>query len=80
LHRLETHARVEHGMRVLRAATTAFLLTAVVHIAERVPHEPVFLVTAAFALACLARFKLPVYAVYAVVAVTFGVAHFLGYR
>jgi chromate transporter len=80
LHRLEAHARVEHAMRVLRAATTAFLLTAVVHIGERVPHEPLFLVTAAFALACLARFKLPVYAVYAVVAVAFGVGHLLGYR
>ena len=80
LHRLEAHARVEHGMRVLRAATTAFLLTAVVHIGERIPHESAFLVTAVFALACLARFKLPVYVVYAVVAVTFGVAHFMGYR
>lgn len=80
LHRLEAHARVEHGMRVLRAATTAFLLTAVVHIGERIPHEPAFLVTAVFALACLARFKLPVYVVYAVVAAAFGAAHFLGYR
>ncbi|HEX7685191.1 MAG TPA: chromate transporter [Trinickia sp.] len=79
LHRLEAHARFEHGMRVLRASTTAFLLTAVVHVGEHVPHEAAYVVTAAFALLCLARFKMPVYAVYAVVATVFGVAHVLGY-
>jgi chromate transporter len=80
LHRLEANARFEHGMRVLRASTTAFLLTAVVRIGERVPHESAHLVTAVFALVCLARLKLPVYAVYAIVAVVYGVAHVLGYR
>ena len=79
LHRLEANVRFEHGMRVLRASTTAFLLTAVVHVAEHVPHEPAHLVTAAFALVCLVRYKAPVYAVYAVVAVTYGAAHLLGY-
>lgn len=80
LHRLETHERFEHGMRVLRAATTAFLLTAVVRIGERTPHELPYLATAAFALVCLARFKMPVYAVYAIVAAVFGAAQWLGYR
>lgn len=79
LHRLEAHARFAHGMRVLRASTTAFLVTAVVHVAQHVPHAPPYLVTAAFALVCLARFKIPVYAVYVIVAVVFGVAHLLGY-
>ncbi|MBU6487431.1 MAG: chromate transporter [Burkholderiales bacterium] len=80
LRRLEAHERFEQGMRVLRATTTAFLLTAVVRIAERTPHEAPYLVTAGFALVCLARFKLPVYAVYAVVALVFTAAHALGYR
>jgi chromate transporter len=80
LHRLEANARFEHGMRVLRASTTAFLLTAVVHIGEHVPRAAPQLVTAIFALACLARFKLPVYAVYAIVAAVYGSAHLLGYR
>lgn len=79
LHRLEANVRFEHGMRVLRASTTAFLLTAVVHIAEHIPREPAHLVTAAFALVCLARFKMPVYAVYAIVAATYSAAHLLGY-
>ncbi|WP_442808673.1 chromate transporter [Trinickia soli] len=77
---LETHQRFEHGMRMLRAATTAFLLTAVVRIGEHTPHEAAYLVTAAFALVCLARFKMPVYAVYVIVAVVFGAAHLLGFR
>ncbi|MGN6651541.1 chromate transporter [Trinickia sp.] len=79
LHRLEANARFEHGMRVLRASTTAFLLTAVVHIGEHVALAPAHLVTAAFALVCLARFKMPVYAVYAIVAATYCAAHLLGY-
>ena len=79
LHRLEENARFEHGMRVLRASTTAFLLTAVVHIVERLPREPAELVTAAFAFVCLVRLKLPVYAVYAIVAVIYGLARALGY-
>lgn len=80
LRRLEAHARFEHGMRVLRAATTAFLLTAVIHIGLRAPHEIAYFVTAAFAFVCLARFKMPVYAVYAVVAVVFSAARLLGYH
>jgi chromate transporter len=80
LHRLETNARFEHGMRVLRAATTAFLLTAVVHIGDRAPREPAYLLTAAFALVCLARFKTPVYVVYAIVAAVFTAARLAGYR
>ncbi|RDU96531.1 chromate transporter [Trinickia dinghuensis] len=79
LHRLETNARFEHGMRVLRASTTAFLLTAVVHIGEHIPHEPAHLLTAAFALVCLARLRVPVYAVYAIVAAVYGSAHLFGY-
>lgn len=79
LHRLEAHARFEQGMRVLRASTTAFLFTAVVHVGEHVPHEAAYLATAAFALLCLARLKMPVYAVYAAVAAVFSVAHVLGY-
>jgi len=80
LHRLEAHERFEHGMRALRAATTAFLLTAVVHIGNRAPHEPAYLVTAAFALVCLARLKIPVYAVYGIVAAVFFAARLAGYR
>ncbi|WP_206953312.1 chromate transporter [Trinickia acidisoli] len=79
LHRLEANARFEHGMRVLRASTTAFLLVAVVHIGAHVSRAPVHLVTAAFALVCLARFKTPVYTVYAIVAAVYGLAHLLGY-
>ncbi|RKP44906.1 chromate transporter [Trinickia fusca] len=80
LHRLEANARFEHGMRVLRAATTAFLVTAVVRVCEHVPFKPIYLCTAAFALVCLGRFKVPVYAVYASVALVYGVAVALGYR
>lgn len=80
LHRLEANERFEHGMRVLRASTTAFLLTAVVHIVEHVPRAAPQLVTAVFALVCLARLKLPVYAVYAIVAAVYAGAHLLGYR
>ena len=80
LHRLETNVRFEHGMRVLRASTTAFLLTAVVHIVEHIPREPSQLVTALFALVCLARLKLPVYVVYAIVAAIYGGTRLLGYQ
>jgi chromate transporter len=72
--RLECDLRFEHGMRVLRAATTAFLLAAVVHLYERVPLRPAYVCTAAFALIALARFKVPVYAVYAAVAIVYAVA------
>jgi chromate transporter len=64
---LKTHARFEHGMRVLRAVTTAFLAVAVHRIATRVPHQPVYLPTAGFALVTLGKLKLPVYLVYGIV-------------
>ena len=80
LHRLESHARFEHGMRVLRAATTAFLLTAVVHVAEHVPLRPAYVATAIVALLGFSRLKVPVYAVYAAVALAYGGATLLGYR
>lgn len=72
LHRLETHARFEHGMRVLRAATTSFLVVAVVHLGQHVPLALSYLGTAAFAFLSLERLKLPVYVVYAIVALTYG--------
>jgi chromate transporter len=71
--RLEGDVRFEHGMRVLRATTTAFLLAAVVHLYERVPLTPAYVCTAAFALIALARFRVPVYAVYAAVAIVYAV-------
>jgi chromate transporter len=80
LKRLEKHSRFEHGMRVLRAATTAFLVAAVVHIYEHVPVRPAYLCTAAFALIALARFKLPVYAVYAGVGIVYAGATALGFQ
>ncbi|WP_207004466.1 chromate transporter [Trinickia mobilis] len=69
LKQLETYPRFEHGMRALRAATTAFLVAAVVRIAVRVPLEPAYLLTAAFACLCFGKLKVPVYAVYGTVAV-----------
>jgi chromate transporter len=79
LRRLEAHTRFEHGMRVLRASTTAFLITTVVHLVMHVPREPAYVCTAAFALICLGRFKTPVYAVYATVAAAYGTAAVFGY-
>jgi chromate transporter len=67
LRRLKTHARFEHGMRVLRAVTTAFLAVAVLHIATRVPLQPIYLLTAGFALVAFGKLKLPVYLVYSIV-------------
>jgi chromate transporter len=72
LHRMKANPRFEHAMRVLRAATTAFLAIAVWHIAVRVPLQPVYLVTAAFAFVCFGRLKLPAYAVYAAVGTVCG--------
>ncbi|MFC0397514.1 chromate transporter [Paraburkholderia rhizosphaerae] len=68
LHQLRAHPRFERGMRVLRAATTAFLALAVLRIARHVPFEPVYLATALFSGMCLAKLKLPVYIVYGTVA------------
>ncbi|KDB09273.1 Chromate transporter [Burkholderia sp. lig30] len=68
LFRLKHHSRFEHGMRLLRAATTGFLLVAVVKILHRVPGAPVYWLTGGFAMLCFARFRLPVYVVYAAVA------------
>ncbi|MBB5503513.1 chromate transporter [Paraburkholderia sp. MM5384-R2] len=68
----KAHSRFEQGMRMLRAATTAFLAFAVWRIALRIPLQPAYLLTAAFSALCLTRFKVPVYAVYATVAIAFG--------
>ncbi len=73
LFRLKRHSRFEHGMRLLRAATTGFLVVAVVRILHREPVDPVYWLTGAFATLCFARFKVPVYAVYGTVAVACGV-------
>ncbi|AOK17406.1 chromate transporter [Burkholderia cepacia] len=73
LSRLKRHSRFEHGMRLLRAATTGFLVVAVVRILHREPGDPVYWLTGAFATLCFARFKVPVYAVYGTVAVACGV-------
>jgi chromate transporter len=70
---LKTYPRFENGMRLLRAATTAFLAVAVLKILLHIPPQPAYLVTAAFGCMCLAKLKLPVYAVYATVAGAFGV-------
>jgi chromate transporter len=59
-------------MRVLRAATTAFLAIAVWHIAVRVPLQPAYFVTAAFSAMCFGKLKLPAYAVYATVGTVCG--------
>jgi len=59
-------------MRILRAATTAFLAVAVLRIAGHVPFKPVYLMTALFSGLCFARLKVPVYAVYATVATVCG--------
>ncbi|MEX3957057.1 chromate transporter [Trinickia sp. EG282A] len=71
LQRLETNIRFEHGMRVLRAATTAFLVAAVAHVYRHVPFTGPALGTALFSLIALARFKMPVYAVYLIVAIIY---------
>jgi chromate transporter len=72
LHQLKTNPRFEHGMRILRAATTAFLAVAVLRIAGHVPFKPVYLMTALFSGLCFAKLKVPVYAVYATVATVCG--------
>jgi chromate transporter len=72
LHQLTANPRFEHGMRILRAVTTAFLAVAVLRIVAHVPSEPVYLVTALFSATCFAKLKVPVYAVYGTVAVVCG--------
>jgi chromate transporter len=72
LHRMKANPRFEHAMRVLRAATTAFLAIAVIHIARHVPLHPSYLLTALFAAMCFGKLKLPAYAVYATVGVACG--------
>ncbi len=67
LRRLKKHTRFGHGMRVLRAVTTAFLAVAVFHIVSRVPLQPLYLLTAGFALVAFGKLKLPVYLVYGLV-------------
>ncbi|HEY2606005.1 chromate transporter [Paraburkholderia sp. RL18-103-BIB-C] len=72
LHQLKANARFEHGMRVLRAMTTAFLVVAVLRIAAHVPFKPVYLLTALFSAMCFGKLKVPVYIVYGTVAVVCG--------
>jgi chromate transporter len=72
LHELKANPRFEHGMRILRAVTTAFLAVAVLRIAGRVPLNPVYLITALFSGMCFAKLKTPVYVVYGTVAVVCG--------
>ncbi|ABC38774.1 chromate transporter [Burkholderia thailandensis] len=75
--RLKLHPRFASGMRVLRAATTAFLAIAAVRLVAKTPAEPVYWATGAIAWLCLARFKVPVYALYGAVAAACGVWLFL---
>lgn len=79
LHQLKANPRFEHGMRVLRAVTTAFLAFAVLRIVSNVPFEPAYLLTALFSGVCFAKLKLPVYAVYGTVAVVCGVWLYVGH-
>ncbi|WP_027804198.1 chromate transporter [Paraburkholderia caledonica] len=72
LHQLKMNQQFEHGMRILRAVTTAFLAVAVLRIAGRVPLQPVYLITALFSAMCFAKLKVPVYVVYGTVAVVCG--------
>ncbi|HGL4260663.1 chromate transporter [Burkholderia dolosa] len=72
LFRLKRHSRFEHGMRLLRAATTGFLVVAVVKILHREPSGIAYWGTGAFATLCFARFKVPVYVVYGTVAAACG--------
>ena len=72
LHRMKANPRFEHAMRVLRAATTAFLAIALWHIVRRVPLHPSYLLTAAFAAMCFGKLELPAYAVYATVGLACG--------
>ncbi len=66
--RLKCHPRFANGMRMLRAATTAFLAIASARLIVKTPAEPMYWATGALAWLCLARFKMPVYAVYGAVA------------
>jgi chromate transporter len=72
LHQLKANPRFEHGMRMLRAVTTAFLAVAVLRIAGHVPFSPVYLMTALFSGMCFAKLKVPVYVVYGTVAAVCG--------
>ncbi|AJK47354.1 chromate transporter [Burkholderia plantarii] len=68
LHRLRRNPRFEHGMRMLRAATTGFLAIAVVRILIGMPAVPGYWAIGALACLAFARFGVPVYAVYGTVA------------
>ncbi len=72
LHQLKANPRFEHGMRMLRAVTTAFLAVAVLRIAGHVPFKPAYLITALFSGMCFVKLKVPVYVVYGTVAVVCG--------
>jgi len=67
------HPRFESAMRLLRAATIAFLVVAFAKIVARLPWEPAYGATALFALVCFARLKVPVYAVYGTVGTVLGI-------
>jgi chromate transporter len=67
------HPRFEPAMRLLRAATIAFLAVAFAKIVARLPWEPAYGATALFALLCFARLNVPVYAVYGTVGTVFGI-------
>jgi chromate transporter len=68
LRQVSSHPRFGRGMRVLRSVTTAFLAVAVLKLGSQVPWQPGYLVTAVFSLLCFATRKVPVYAVYGIVA------------
>jgi chromate transporter len=68
---LEAHPRFKQAMRTLRVATTAFLVSAVAKLASQIPMDPAHALTATFALLCFCRAKVPVYAVYGAVALTY---------
>jgi chromate transporter len=72
VYQLKAHPRFANGMRILRAATSAFLVVAVLRIARQVPFEPAYLVTALFSGIAFTKLKLPVYAVYGTVALACG--------
>ncbi|MBU9215418.1 chromate transporter [Burkholderia gladioli] len=72
VHRLRRNPRFEHGMRMLRAATTAFLAIAVLRILLGMPAAPGYWLIGVLACAAFLRSRVPVYAVYGMVALACG--------
>ncbi|WP_186224670.1 chromate transporter [Burkholderia gladioli] len=72
VHRLRRNPRFEHGMRMLRAATTAFLAIAVLRILMGMPAAPGYWLIGVLACAAFLRSRVPVYAVYGMVALACG--------